>query len=146
MNFRAITSSDVLWNRVRDYAAECSWRAGKALANDMDNNAFVDWERVVVAFDDDNICGYCTVTKIDCIPDVSYTPYIGFLFVDEAYRGSRLSQRLIQHAMTYLKEVGFDKVYLVSDHENLYEKYGFRVVERKNAPWGAEEKIYVQEI
>ena len=145
MNFRAITSSDVLWNRVRDYAAECSWRAGKALANDMDNNAFVDWERVVVAFDDDNICGYCTVTKTDCIPDVSYTPYIGFLFVDEAYRGSRLSQRLIQHAMTYLKEVGFDKVYLVSDHENLYEKYGFRVVERKIAPWGAEEKIYVQE-
>ena len=146
MNFRAITSSDVRWNRVRDYAAECSWRAGKALANDMDNNAFEDWERVVVAFDDDNICGYCTVTKIDCIPDVSYTPYIGFLFVDEAYRGSRLSQRLIQHAMTYLKEVGYDKVYLVSDHENLYEKYGFRVVERKIAPWGAEEKIYVQEI
>ena len=64
MNFRAIASSDVLWNRVRDYAAECSWRAGKALANDMDNNAFADWERVVAAFDDDNICGYCTVTKV----------------------------------------------------------------------------------
>lgn len=146
MNFRAITSSDVLWDRVRDYAAECSWRAGKALANDMDNNAFVDWERVVVALHDDNICGYCTVTKIDCIPDVSYTPYIGFLFVDEKYRGERLSQKLIQHAEDYLKTVGFDKVYLVSDHENLYEKYGFRVVEHKIAPWGAEEKIYVQEI
>ena len=146
MNFRAITSSDVLWNRVRDYAAECSWRAGKALANDMDNNAFVDWERVMVALEDDRVCGYCTVTKIDCIPDVSYTPYIGFLFVDEEYRGARLSQKLIQHAEDYLKTVGFDKVYLVSDHENLYEKYGFRVVERKIAPWGAEEKIYVQEI
>lgn len=146
MNFRAITSSDALWNRVRDYAAECSWRAGKALANDMDNNVFVDWERVMVALEDDRVCGYCTVTKIDCIPDVNYTPYIGFLFVDEEYRGGRLSQKLIQHAEDYLKSVGFDKVYLVSDHENLYEKYGFRVVERKIAPWGAEEKIYVQEI
>ena len=26
--------------------------------------------------------------------------------------------------------------------ENLYEKYGFCVIERKVAPWGAEEKIY----
>jgi hypothetical protein len=32
------------------------------------------------------------------------------------------------------------KVYLVSDHENLYEKYGFRVIDRKTAPWGSEEK------
>ena len=47
--------------------------------------------------------------------------------------------------MDYLKSVGFDKVYLVSDHVNLYEKYGFRVIDRKIAPWGSEEKIYMQE-
>ena len=56
--------------------------------------------------------------------DVHYTPYIGYLFVDEKWRGNRLSQRLIIYSMSYLKSVGFDKVYLVSDHENLYEKYG----------------------
>lgn len=41
----------------------------------------------------------------------------------------------------YLKTVGFDKVHIVSDHENLYERYGFHVIERKIAPWGSEEKI-----
>jgi hypothetical protein len=46
--------------------------------------------------------------------------------------------------MDYLKGVGFDQVYLVSDHENLYEKYGFRVIDRKIAPWGSEEKIYMK--
>ena len=66
------------------------------------------------------------------------------MFVDEAYRGNRLSQQIISYAMGYLKSVDFDKVYLVSDHENLYEKYGFRVIDRKIAPWGSEEKIYVQ--
>jgi len=115
------------------------------LANTMDNNAFQDWERIVVAIDNERICGYCTVAKTDCIPDVSYTPYIGFMFVDEAYRGNRLSQQIIYYAMDYLKSVGFDKVYLVSDHENLYEKYGFCVIDRKIAPWGSEEKIYMQE-
>lgn len=144
MNYKAITSSDELWCKVRDYAENCSWKAGKALANTMDNNALQNWERVIVALDNEKICGYCTVAKTDCIPNVPYTPYIGFMFVDEAYRGNRLSQQIISYAMGYLKSVDFDKVYLVSDHENLYEKYGFRVIDRKIAPWGSEEKIYVQ--
>ena len=144
MHYKAITSSDELWYKVRNYSESCSWSAGKALADDMDNNVFQEWERVIVAIDNERICGYCTVTKTDCIPNVSYTPYIGFMFVDEMYRGNRLSQQLICYAMDYLKSVGFDKAYLVSDHENLYEKYGFSVIDRKMAPWGSEEKIFMQ--
>lgn len=145
MNFKTITSSDELWCKVRNYAESCSWGAGKALANAMDNNGFNDWERVIIAVDNEKICGYCTVSKTDCIPDVDYTPYIGFLFVDEEYRGNRLSQQLIRYAIDYIKNIGYNKVYIVSDHENLYEKYGFRVIDRKIAPWGSEEKIYIQE-
>ena len=144
MNFRTITSADELWRKVRNYAEGCSWRAGKTLANAMDNHGFIDWERVVVAIDNGKICGYCTVSKTDCIPDVDYTPYIGFMFVGEEYRGHRLSQQLIEYAIDYIKDIGFDRAYIVSDHENLYEKYGFRVIDRKNAPWGAEEKIYMR--
>ena len=146
MNFKTITPSDELWSRVRNYAESCSWKAGKSLANDMDNNVFKEWERVILAFDNEKICGYCTVAKTDCIPNVCYTPYIGYMFVGEEYRGNRLSQKLIQYAMDYLKTVGFDKVHIVSDHENLYEKYGFHVIDRKIAPWGSEEKIYMQKL
>ena len=145
MNIKTITPSDEVWGRVRNYADSCSWRAGRSLANAMDNNVFKDWERVIVALDYEKICGYCTVTKTDCIPEICYTPYIGYLFVDEEYGGNRLSQKLIQYAMDYLKVVGFDRVYIVSDHENLYEKHGFEVIDRKIAPWGSEEKIYMQE-
>ncbi|MBQ4558716.1 MAG: GNAT family N-acetyltransferase [Tyzzerella sp.] len=146
MNFKTITSSDEMWSRVRNYAESCSWKAGKSLANDMDNNVFEDWERVIVAFDNEKICGYCTVAKTDCIPNVCYTPYIGYMFVGEEYRGNRLSQNMIQYAMDYLKTVGFDKVHIVSDHENLYEKYGFHIIDRQIAPWGSEEKIYLQKL
>ncbi len=48
--------------------------------------------------------------------------------------------------MDYLKLVGFDRVYLVTDHENLYEKYGFEVIDRKTAPWGSVEKIYMKNL
>ena len=118
----------------------------KSLADAMDHDTFTEWERVVAALDQQKICGYCTVTKTDCIPDVSYTPYIGYLFVGEKYRGKRLSQKLIQYAMDYLKSIGFEQVYIVSDHENLYEKYGFNVIDRKAAAWGTVEKIYVQKL
>lgn len=146
MNIKPVTASDEMWENVKMYAENCSWRAGKSLANHMNNNAFTDWQRVIIAVDKENICGFCTVSKTDCIPDVGYTPYIGYIFVEEAYRGNRISEKLIQYAMSYLKSVGFDKVYLVSDHVNLYEKYGFRVIDRKIAPWGTEEKIYMREI
>lgn len=146
MKFEIITSADELWNKVTNYAENCSWKSGKSLANSMKNNEFKDWERVIAAVDDDKICGYCTVAKTDCIPNVSYTPYIGFMFVDEQHRGKRLSQKLIERAMEYLKSVGFDKAYLVSDHENLYEKYGFCVIDRKIAPWGTEQKIYIHNL
>ena len=144
MQFKLMTPSDALWNDVAEYAENCSWRAGKSLSSEMKNRSFSDWERVIVCLEDRAICGYCTVAKKDCIPNVSYTPYIGYLFVGEPYRGNRLSQKMIAFAMGYLQSIGFDRVHIVSDHENLYEKYGFTVIDRQIAPWGEEEKIYMQ--
>lgn len=146
MNFSAVTSSDDLWEQVSSFAQNCSWRAGKSLAKEMSENVFTDWERVIVALNGNEIAGYCTAAKKDCIPDVPYTPYIGYLFVDEKYRGHRLSQKLISYAMSYLKSLGFRQVFLVSDHENLYEKYGFKVIDKKPAPWGEIEKIYMYDL
>ena len=146
MQIKIITPSDELWNEVEEYAENCSWSAGEYLSNEMKNRSFLDWERVIVCFEDKEICGYCTVAKKDCIPDVSYTPYIGYIFVGEPYRGNRISQKMIEFAMGYLKSIGFDRVYVVSDHENLYEKYGFTVIDKKIAPWGEEEKIYMQKL
>ena len=146
MKIEKILPSDKQWETVRNYARDCSWRAGKSLAYNMDNGNIVEWERVIAAFDNEKVCGYCIVSKTDCIPDVEYTPYIGYVFVGEEYRGNRLSQKLIEYAMEYLKSIGFDKVYLTSDHENLYEKYGFEVIDRKIATWGAEEKIYMRKL
>ena len=146
MEIKTMIPSDKLWPHVRNYAGSSSWSAGPALARAMDEQAFSDWERVIAAYEDERILGYCTVAKTDCIPNVPYTPYIGFVFVGEEYRGKRLSQKMILFACEYLRSSGFDRVYLVSDHENLYEKYGFRVIDRGTAFWGGEEKIYMLQL
>ncbi|ASK32178.1 GNAT family N-acetyltransferase [Chryseobacterium sp. T16E-39] len=134
MEIKTLKFDDDLWNPVVEYARNCSWRAGKMLAKLMQENRFLDWERVFVAIDDQNIAGYCTITKTDTIPDVNYTPYIGFIFVGEDYRGMRLSEQLIKSALSYAKDIGLKKVYLVTREKGLYEKYGFiKIDERKNA-------------
>lgn len=144
MTFTLLANSHELWDNVKEYAATCSWSAGKSLARDMENDIFSQWERVIVACEKQEICGYCTVAKTDCIPNLSYTPYIGYVFVDERYRSHRVSQRMILFAMDYLQKLGFHEVYLVSDHDNFYEKYGFSVIDRALSPWGSVEKIYHQ--
>ena len=118
-------------------------KAGVNLSEIMKNNNFFDWERVFVALIDNNIAGYCTLSKNDCIPNVDYTPYVSFVFVGEPYRGNRISEKLCLNAISYAKSIGFDKVYLVSDHINLYEKYGFIKIDEKEAPWGAMETIFM---
>ena len=146
MKFELLTKDSTNWEKTKHYAKNSSWSAGRFLANLMEQEYFKDFERVVTVSIDDNIIGYCTITKEDCIKNVSYTPYIGYLYVDENYRGNRISEKLINFSSNYLKEQGFDKVYLVSDHINLYEKYGFSVIDEQVAFYGAKEKIYVKEL
>lgn len=143
MRIESLFYSDKLWEAVAEYAEKCSWRAGVTLAKQMKEGYFTDWERVFAALDGDHIAGYCTFCKTDCIPDIAYTPYIGFVFVGEQYRGNRLSEKLILSALAYATGLGFERVYLVSDHVNLYEKYSFVKIDEKEAPWGAMETIFM---
>ena len=138
MTIKPLVNEDDMWEAVINYADNCSWGAGKNLARQMRTSDFRDWERVFIALVDNQIAGYCTLAKTDCIPKVPYTPYIGYMFVGEPYRGHRFSEKLINFALAYAKRVGFDKVYLVSDHVNLYEKYGFIKIDEKPAPWNPE--------
>lgn len=138
MTIQALTSADARWSAVADYAAACSWRAGALLAQNMRSESYHDWERVFVALaEDGSIAGYCTLAEHDCLPDVPYSPYIGMVFVGEPYRGRRLSEQLLQAASDYAATLGFSRVYLVSDHVGLYEKYGFLKADERPAPWDA---------
>ena len=145
MQIKLITDTDQLWELAIKYAEKCSWRAGSFLAKDMREKKFNDWERVLIVLENNTIAGYCTLAKTDCIPDVIYTPYIGYMFVGEIFRGNRISEKLILRALEYAKELEFEKVYLVSDQINLYEKYNFIKIEERFDLWGNKEKIYIHE-
>ena len=118
-----------LWERVIDFASQCPWMGGPSLAKRMRNNTFADWERVISAVVDDRIVGFAVFCEKGGMPkEYDFTPFIASVFVDESYRGHRISQQMIAPVKAYAKEIGFQTIYLKSAHRGLYEKYGFEKI------------------
>ena len=146
MEIRFLEKGGMLWNELKEYATNCSWDAGKYLAKDMDDGYFTDWQGVFAVIDEGKICGFCNVIKEDCVPGKPYTPYIGYVFVGEEHRGQRLSGKMIDKANEYLKGVGFDRTYLISSHNGLYEKYGYTPFDEGDTTFGDHVKFYYKDI
>ena len=143
METALIQKGHPLWEKTIAFAQACSWKAGPLLAKRMAENGFRDWERVIVAADDGRIAGYCTFTEKDELPDdCGYAPFIGFVFVDERYRGNRLSGQMISRALQYAKGIGFRTVYIMSGEHGLYEKYGFRKIGNFETIYGTTDQLF----
>lgn len=95
---------------------------------------------------DDSLVGFATFTERDCIKDDLLYPWIGFVFVDERYRGNRYSDQLIGHICQTAANLGCNKVYLATDHIGFYEKYGFSYLESRINIYGEESHIYSRKI
>lgn len=78
----------------------------------------------------------------DFISRVDLYPWINALFIDEKHRGNAYGSLLIKYAKTDAKEVGFEYLYLSTEHVGFYEKYGFKYIGQGYHPWGGESRIY----
>ena len=141
-----LESNDLKWNELIEYAENCSWIAGKHLASMMRNHTFDEWESVFAAITEDKIIGFCTFLKTDYYPENRYSPWISTIFVDEKYRGMRISERIINKAIEYAREQNFLKVYIPSDMIGIYEKYGFQKVDELQNYGGDIDNIFAKEI
>ncbi|MCR5332005.1 MAG: GNAT family N-acetyltransferase [Lachnospiraceae bacterium] len=142
-----MTSVHPLWNETISFADKCSWKAGHYLAERMRNNEFSETERVLVAAENEKIIGYCTFSLKDELPEDSpYSPFIGFMFVDEGSRGKRISERLINAAVDHARTVGHKAIYIMSGEQGLYEKYGFEKVGDFKTIYGSIDQLFQKHI
>ncbi|MBO7196629.1 MAG: GNAT family N-acetyltransferase [Clostridia bacterium] len=121
------------------------WGAAKFLADILEQNRFDELlygGDLFILADGDELVSFCTLTRQDCIEDKSLCPWIGFVYTADAYRGHRYSGRVIDFACSYAARMGFDRVYLATDHIGLYEKYGFTYLENRKDVYGDDSRIY----
>lgn len=118
-----------LEDELLSFIEQCSWDEVKEhLAGVLRNHELTDWETFFVAKADGRVVAMASVMKEDYYPLPGVTPWVSSIFVDEGYRGQRISGRLIDHANDYLRNLGFDKSFIPTDSVGLYEHFGYSYV------------------
>ena len=92
--------------------------------------------------------GFCTLTERDELPEKYdvFTPFIGFAFVSEPYRGNRLSELMMQKICLYARGLGYKKIYIMSGEIGLYEKYGFLKIGDYETVYGSTDQLFVKSL
>lgn len=146
MTVEQITKDSKCFNDLIHYARNCSWIVGRHLASLLEEDLFSDWESTFVATIDEHIVGFCTFMETDYYPDNKYFPWISTIFVEEKYRGNRISQQMIEFVIEYAKKNGFSKVYIPSDMVGFYEKYGFEKIDELINYGGDIDNVFMKNI
>ena len=124
-----------------------SWEAVKEhTVRVIKNWEFEEWETPFIAMADGRIVGMVTIAKSDYYPLPEIYPWISTLFVSEEYRGHRISEKLIDFANAYARDLGFCRTYIPSEYIGLYEKYGYRYLKEIVNYGGETDRLYVKEL
>lgn len=100
---------------------------------------------VLLLVDGDDLAGFCTYAERDEVDDPVLTPWLGFAFTFEAYRGRRCLGVLIRHVLKMAAAEGHPTLYISTDHVGLYEKYGFAFVGTGHSVWNDTVRIYARD-
>lgn len=134
-------------DRLLDFVENFSWSEVKAhTLRTIKNWNFEEWETPFAATICGRIVGMATIMKTDYYPLPEIYPWISTVFVNEEYRGQRISGKLIDFANNYAKELGFDRTYIPTEFIGLYEKYGYCYIKDIVNCGNGIDRLYVKEI
>ena len=94
------------------------------------------------------LAAFVTLCDKDEVDSPVLKPWIGFVFTFPAYRGKRLAGKLIEHciAQAAILYPASEHVFVSTDEDGLYEKYGFSYLLKANTIHGDETKIFARKI
>lgn len=92
-----------------------------------------------------DIIGCAGLITNDFISRMDLYPWVCALHVNREHRGNAYGALLLEKAKWDCMQAGFEQMYLATDFEDFYEKYGFRHIGQGYHPWEESSRIYVQE-
>lgn len=129
------------------FTENCSWTEVRDhIAGLVREWQFTDWETMFAAVKNGRIVGMTSLLKTDYYPLPEVYPWVSCVFVEEEYRGQKISGKLIDAANTYAKEQGFTKTYIPTEYTGLYERYGYTYVKDIVNYGGGTDRLYVRDL
>ena len=129
-----------------DEIDKCDWRAGAFLRSLLLENRLKELcgesTRLLLLADGEKLVSFCTLAELDDIRDTDITPWIGFVYTYPEYRGHRYAGRLLERACELAKEDGHKHVYISTNEDGLYEKYGFSFWKMMKDMEDSDSKVY----
>ncbi len=129
---------------------ESDWAAGQYLHELLENHKFKqlvgEKARVLMLVDGEKLVSFCTLAEKDDIQPTDLKPWIGWVYTFPAYRGQRLFGKLLSHAEALAKEDGVENIYISTNHNGLYEKYGYEFFKMMKDMNGEDSRVYVKHI
>lgn len=89
-----------------------------------------------IAKEKDKIIGTYALIRNDLNSRQDLTPWLACLFVNEQFRGKSLGSELLNHGLQEAAKKGYKSLYLTSDLEGYYEKYGWKKIGIAYGPSG----------
>ena len=146
MKIVSIAGNSALCERVKAYCKEKWGKVYECFADCADKSVtakILPQTWAALGFEDE-ITGFYQLSEHDLITRKDeFTPFITSLYVDPIMRGGfGIGEVLLDHARYEAAKLGFDKLYLTTDHIGYYEKYGFREIGLDLYDWGRPTKLY----
>lgn len=96
-----------------------------------------------LAYENDDLVGFFVISEKELIKEqLSYTPFLGIIMVFDNYRGKGYSKLMLNYITERIKILGYKELYLCTNHNNLYEKYGYNLIGNATYIWNETTKIY----
>mgnify|MGYP003451626311 CR=1 FL=1 len=105
-------------------------------------NGLLVLPRFYVAQVDGKLVGCYALLLNDINSRQDLFPWFAYLYVMPEYRGKGVASKLIQHGIETAKQLQFDALYLETNIEGMYEKYGYVSIGSASDPFGGKAKIY----
>ena len=81
--------------------------------------------QVLIAKLNDELVGTVSIWYNDLPARQDLTPWLATLYIKKEYRGKGLGTFMQKKCVELAKELGYKKIYLMTDHENYYERTGW---------------------
>lgn len=96
----------------------------------------------IILLKDKELIGFYQIVSHDN-DNTSYTPWLANVYIKKQYRHQGYGRFLINTIPTYMNKLNIKTLYLHTRHQNLYEKFGWQLLEPLHLSDGIKRNIYI---
>ena len=98
--------------------------------------------QTLIAVLDGELVGMVSIWNNDLAFRQDLMPWLAALYVKKEYRGKGIGTLLQERCINVCKELGYKKIYLITEHENYYERNKWRFIEEAPLRGGNYTRLY----